>query len=64
MKTGQAAGQSFSLINNSKRANTKNGQEVEIAKTFEPDQDIYLKNHTLDGKPVLPAAMAMELMKP
>ena len=35
---------------------------VEIIKTLDPSKDLYLRDHKLDGKPVLPAAMAMELM--
>jgi acyl transferase domain-containing protein/NAD(P)H-dependent flavin oxidoreductase YrpB (nitropropane dioxygenase family)/ABC-type nitrate/sulfonate/bicarbonate transport system substrate-binding protein/NAD(P)-dependent dehydrogenase (short-subunit alcohol dehydrogenase family) len=35
---------------------------VEILRTLDPAQDLYLNDHRLDGKPVLPMAMALELM--
>ncbi len=35
---------------------------IEIIKTLDPSRDLYLQDHRLDGKPVFPAAMAMELM--
>ncbi|MDN3512805.1 MAG: SDR family NAD(P)-dependent oxidoreductase [Candidatus Brocadia sp.] len=35
---------------------------IEIIRTFDVSQDIYLHDHRIDGKPVLPMAMAMELM--
>jgi NAD(P)-dependent dehydrogenase (short-subunit alcohol dehydrogenase family) len=35
---------------------------VEILRTLDPAQDLYLNDHRLDGKPVFPMAMAMELM--
>jgi hypothetical protein len=35
---------------------------MEIIKILDPSKDLYLRDHKLDGKPVLPAAMAMELM--
>jgi acyl transferase domain-containing protein/NAD(P)H-dependent flavin oxidoreductase YrpB (nitropropane dioxygenase family) len=38
------------------------GGAVEVLRRLDPDQDLYLSDHQLDGKPVLPAAMAMELM--
>jgi NAD(P)-dependent dehydrogenase (short-subunit alcohol dehydrogenase family) len=38
------------------------GGAVEVLRRLDPDQDLYLADHQLDGKPVLPAAMAMELM--
>jgi NAD(P)-dependent dehydrogenase (short-subunit alcohol dehydrogenase family) len=34
----------------------------EIVKRLDPSNDIYLLDHRLDGKPVLPAAMAIEMM--
>ncbi|MGP8050898.1 MAG: SDR family NAD(P)-dependent oxidoreductase [Desulfobaccales bacterium] len=38
-----------------------NGQ-LEIVRRLDPDHDLYLMDHRLDSKPVLPAAMAIELM--
>ncbi|MEI6127936.1 MAG: polyketide synthase dehydratase domain-containing protein, partial [Pseudomonadota bacterium] len=35
---------------------------AELIRSLDPSIDLYLRDHTLDGKPVLPAAMAMELM--
>lgn len=35
---------------------------VELIYTLDPGRDRYLLDHQLDGKPVLPAAMAVELM--
>jgi hypothetical protein len=38
-----------------------NGQ-VEVYRHLAPERDIYLVDHKLDGRPVLPMAMAMEMM--
>jgi hypothetical protein len=38
-----------------------NGQ-VEVLRHLVPERDIYLLDHKLDGRPVLPMAMAMEMM--
>ena len=35
---------------------------LEMVKSLDTAQDLYLQDHRLDGKPVLPAAMAIELM--
>jgi hypothetical protein len=35
---------------------------VEMLRTLDPAHDLYLNDHRLDGKPVLPMAMALELM--
>ena len=35
---------------------------VEVTRVLDPDRDLYLRDHRLDGHPVLPAAAAMELM--
>ena len=35
---------------------------VEVSYTLDPARDLYLRDHRLDGLPVLPLAMAMELM--
>jgi len=35
---------------------------VEYVRRLDPSHDLYLLDHQLDGKPVLPLAMAMELM--
>jgi len=38
------------------------GGGVEITRVLDPAADLYLADHVLDGNPVLPAAMALELM--
>jgi hypothetical protein len=35
---------------------------VEVLRRIDPEQDVYLKDHMLDEKPVLPVAVALELM--
>jgi len=35
---------------------------LEVCRRLDPLHDVYLTDHQLDGKPVFPAAMAMELM--
>ena len=35
---------------------------VEMFRTLDPAHDVYLNDHRLDGKPVFPMAMALELM--
>ncbi|MEW5987987.1 MAG: SDR family oxidoreductase, partial [Chloroflexota bacterium] len=38
------------------------GHQVEVSRLLDPQVDRYLLDHQLDGRPVLPAAMALELM--
>lgn len=40
----------------------RNNGHFEIVRTLDPARDLYLNDHRLDGKPVVPVAMAMELM--
>ena len=40
----------------------KTDGHVEILRRLDPDHDLYLKDHRLDFKPVLPAAVAIEFM--
>jgi acyl transferase domain-containing protein/NAD(P)H-dependent flavin oxidoreductase YrpB (nitropropane dioxygenase family)/NAD(P)-dependent dehydrogenase (short-subunit alcohol dehydrogenase family) len=40
----------------------RNNGFLEIERRLDPQRDLYLLDHCLDGKPVLPAAMAVELM--
>ncbi|MFA5112195.1 MAG: SDR family NAD(P)-dependent oxidoreductase, partial [Desulfobaccales bacterium] len=40
----------------------KTNGHLEIVRRLDPDYDLYLKDHRLDLKPVLPAAMAIEFM--
>ena len=35
---------------------------LQVLKRLDPDYDLYLQDHCLDGKPVLPAAVAVEIM--
>jgi acyl transferase domain-containing protein/NAD(P)H-dependent flavin oxidoreductase YrpB (nitropropane dioxygenase family)/NAD(P)-dependent dehydrogenase (short-subunit alcohol dehydrogenase family)/acyl carrier protein len=35
---------------------------IELIRTLDPAHDLYLNDHRLDGKPVFPMAMALELM--
>jgi NAD(P)-dependent dehydrogenase (short-subunit alcohol dehydrogenase family) len=35
---------------------------LEVMRTFDPARDLYLLDHQLDSRPVVPAAVAMELM--
>jgi malonyl CoA-acyl carrier protein transacylase len=39
-----------------------NNGGIEVACVLDPSRHAYLRDHMLDGKPVFPAAMAMELM--
>jgi len=36
--------------------------QVDVLRSLAPERDIYLLDHKLDGRPVLPMAMAMEMM--
>jgi acyl transferase domain-containing protein/NAD(P)H-dependent flavin oxidoreductase YrpB (nitropropane dioxygenase family)/NAD(P)-dependent dehydrogenase (short-subunit alcohol dehydrogenase family)/acyl carrier protein len=40
----------------------KTNGTLEIVRRLDPDHDLYLRDHRLDAKPVLPAAMAIEFM--
>ena len=40
----------------------RSGATFEVVRTLDPAYDRYLDHHRLDGKPVLPAAVAMEFM--
>ncbi len=52
---------SLPLLQNMTTFKETNGL-LEIAKRLDPAQDLYLRDHRLDLKPVLPAAMAIELI--
>jgi hypothetical protein len=39
-----------------------NGSEIEFRREFDVSRDLYLNDHRLDGQPVLPLAVATELM--
>jgi NAD(P)-dependent dehydrogenase (short-subunit alcohol dehydrogenase family) len=53
---------SFPLIGNSASLSKGKAHTVEVLRYLDPTHDLYLKDHQLDGKPVLPMAMALELM--
>ncbi len=38
------------------------GGRIEAVRQFDPEQDVFLQDHRIDGQPVLPFAMALELM--
>jgi NAD(P)-dependent dehydrogenase (short-subunit alcohol dehydrogenase family) len=44
------------------RVSSEGGHVVEAVRTFDPDQDLYLLDHQMDGSPVVPMAVALELM--
>ena len=49
------------LLESSARVSRSNGS-LEIVRHFDPVHDLYLQDHRLDGKPVVPAAVAVEFM--
>jgi NAD(P)-dependent dehydrogenase (short-subunit alcohol dehydrogenase family) len=51
----------FPLLQHARMSNG-NGRLVEAVRALDPSVDLYLADHRLDGKPVFPLAMAMELM--
>jgi NAD(P)-dependent dehydrogenase (short-subunit alcohol dehydrogenase family)/acyl carrier protein len=50
------------LISTGARLSRQADDTVELLRTLDPAQDLYLNDHRLDGKPVFPMAMALELM--
>ena len=52
----------FPLLSTSTNLSHLPDGSVEILRTLDPNRDLYLQAHRLDGKPVFPLAMAMELM--
>jgi hypothetical protein len=49
------------LLQRAKLSTRANGV-IKAVRTLDPSYDLYLQDHQLDGRPVLPLAMAMELM--
>jgi acyl transferase domain-containing protein/NAD(P)H-dependent flavin oxidoreductase YrpB (nitropropane dioxygenase family) len=43
------------------RKRTESATSLEITRTLDPAQDLYLLDHRLDGKPVMPMAIGLEL---
>jgi NAD(P)-dependent dehydrogenase (short-subunit alcohol dehydrogenase family) len=52
----------FPLISTGANLSRLADGSVELLRTLDPAHDLYLNDHRLDGKPVLPMAMALELM--
>lgn len=52
----------FPLIIRENRYLQRDNGSAELIRTLNPSCDSYLRDHQLDGNPVLPAAFAMELM--
>jgi hypothetical protein len=52
----------FPLISTAASLSRLADGSVEIVRTLDPAHDLYLNDHRLDGKPVFPMAMALELM--
>jgi acyl transferase domain-containing protein/NAD(P)H-dependent flavin oxidoreductase YrpB (nitropropane dioxygenase family)/NADP-dependent 3-hydroxy acid dehydrogenase YdfG len=52
----------FPLISTGASLSRLTDGSVEILRTLDPAHDLYLNDHRLDGKPVFPMAMALELM--
>ena len=52
----------FPLISNRASVLKGAGGSIEVVRYLDPAQDLYLQDHQLDGKPVLPMAMAIELV--
>ncbi|MGH8929118.1 MAG: SDR family NAD(P)-dependent oxidoreductase [Egibacteraceae bacterium] len=50
----------FPLLNGARVTSTP--EATVLTRMLDPDRDHYLRDHQLDGHPVLPAAVAMELM--
>ena len=60
--TPSAANGGFPLISTGASLSRLADGSVEILRTLDPAHDLYLNDHRLDGKPVFPMAMALELM--
>jgi acyl transferase domain-containing protein/NAD(P)-dependent dehydrogenase (short-subunit alcohol dehydrogenase family) len=52
----------FPLFGNGTRSVSLDPKHVESVRVLDPAKDLFLGDHRLNGKPVLPAAFAMELM--
>lgn len=63
LSTGEAiASARLPLLQNPSVSMRVRGSAVEVVRTLDPSRDLYLRDHQLDGRPVLPVAMATELM--
>lgn len=60
--TGSPAAVSYPLVSRDKWAVLKGEGIVEFTRVLDPDKDLFLRDHRIDGNPVLPAAFAMEMM--
>jgi hypothetical protein len=52
----------FPLISTGASLSRLTDGSVEVVRALDPAYDVYLNDHRLDGKPVFPMAMALELM--
>lgn len=50
------------LISSSGSFLRKSDGSLQLLRSLDPSRDLYLRDHQLDGKPVLPASVAIELM--
>jgi hypothetical protein len=50
------------LVSSAASSSSRRNGSVELVRELDPAHDLYLQHHRLDGHPVLPMAMAMELM--
>jgi len=53
---------SLPLISSGDSSLRKSDGTAQLVRTLDPSHDLYLRDHQMDGKPVLPVAVAMELM--
>ena len=60
--TPSEASGAFPLISTGASLSRLADGSVEMIRTLDPAHDVYLNDHRLDGKPVFPMAMALELM--
>jgi NAD(P)-dependent dehydrogenase (short-subunit alcohol dehydrogenase family) len=58
---GEAQSEPLPLLKHSSRETSSDGT-VRFVRTFDPSADVFLNDHRLDGKAVLPLAFATELM--
>lgn len=60
--TAGTRGMPLPLLQHAAEITQESGGHLEITRRFDPREDLYLLDHRLEGKPVLPAAMAIEFM--
>ena len=50
------------LLNDHSKVIPQTGGSIEVVRTLDPAFDLYLLDHQLDGRPVMPMAMGLELL--